>query len=632
MRSFLNQLIHFPSASLLQRPCLYLLLISSLGIVFSSSAFAAAYWVDARFGRDDNPGNLTNKPFKTISRAAEVVLPGDIVNVRFGVYHETVRLHRYGAPDKPIIFRSESRGRNYATITGADPAFRQKQVAWTLVDSSLKLYSAPITWKPSRVLYSGCDLFPYASLADLRSFQIDQSYPGPSHGFYYDSASNLLYVRLHPTGKYGSTNPAGHMMAVGPTSGGGDAGKTIMSPDDFNFGFVYSGDANVILDGFTFETPGVAGVYTRANNVTVQNCWFKGCRTAVSGATESTDDAVSQNNITVQWCDFSHFPAFKDVIETISAGARLSPQPPQFYYWHRKRTDITYELGMILNVGANWKIQGNYINDTFDGISSWGVGVSRNLEISGNVFRNIIDNAVETENHTQNMLIYKNFIIDAFEAISWQPLGGTPWPSSTFVSHNVIYDTADVSWIWSKQSHERAAFKMLVAPDNWNLSWMAGESKTELVVPGSGFVANNNTVIMNNGNIFLFGSDEQLRLRNVSFVNNVLIGRYGLNAKFRGSPTFSIDGIVFRSNYVAPPTPNEPGPAAKIAGPYGLCAIHPNDLKISNAKYFDFTPLGSSPLIDAGVDYSPSYDLSRTIGALLPIDSETLPAVGPQLK
>ena len=54
-------------------------------------------------GSDANPGTLT-QPWKTIKKAASVVLPGDTVYVRGGVYTETVVISRSGSAENPIQF------------------------------------------------------------------------------------------------------------------------------------------------------------------------------------------------------------------------------------------------------------------------------------------------------------------------------------------------------------------------------------------------------------------------------------------------------------------------------------------------------------------------------------------------
>ncbi len=68
--------------------------------------FAKTYHVNAGapIASDTNPGTA-EKPFKTISRAAEVLLPGERVLIHAGTYREWVKPPRGGtSPDKPITY------------------------------------------------------------------------------------------------------------------------------------------------------------------------------------------------------------------------------------------------------------------------------------------------------------------------------------------------------------------------------------------------------------------------------------------------------------------------------------------------------------------------------------------------
>ena len=56
-------------------------------------------------GCDRLPGT-EQKPFRTISRAAEMALPGDTVRVHEGVYREWVNPKRGGREDARIVYRS----------------------------------------------------------------------------------------------------------------------------------------------------------------------------------------------------------------------------------------------------------------------------------------------------------------------------------------------------------------------------------------------------------------------------------------------------------------------------------------------------------------------------------------------
>ena len=66
--------------------------------------------VVATTGEDVAPGTA-DKPFRTISRAAEVAMPGDTILVRAGVYRELVTPPRAGEPGKPITYRGENSDR-----------------------------------------------------------------------------------------------------------------------------------------------------------------------------------------------------------------------------------------------------------------------------------------------------------------------------------------------------------------------------------------------------------------------------------------------------------------------------------------------------------------------------------------
>ncbi len=82
-----------------------------------SAAFAAEYHVDARVGSDAYPGTK-ERPFATIQKAAEVMQPGDVCRVHEGIYRETVRPPRSGAPGAPLRF--EAWNGEEVTITGTE--------------------------------------------------------------------------------------------------------------------------------------------------------------------------------------------------------------------------------------------------------------------------------------------------------------------------------------------------------------------------------------------------------------------------------------------------------------------------------------------------------------------------------
>jgi len=67
-----------------------------------------AYYVSTT-GSDTNPGTST-APFRTINKAAQVALAGDVVTIKSGTYSETVTVKNGGTLSAPIVFQAEVHG------------------------------------------------------------------------------------------------------------------------------------------------------------------------------------------------------------------------------------------------------------------------------------------------------------------------------------------------------------------------------------------------------------------------------------------------------------------------------------------------------------------------------------------
>ncbi|MDB5174240.1 MAG: galA [Phycisphaerales bacterium] len=92
-------------------------------------------WFVAPNGADTNKGTIAS-PFKTIQRAANVALAGDRVEIRAGVYHETVSPKHSGTTSAPIIF--EGYNGEKVTVSGADPV-----TSWTRYSGNIYSASMP---------------------------------------------------------------------------------------------------------------------------------------------------------------------------------------------------------------------------------------------------------------------------------------------------------------------------------------------------------------------------------------------------------------------------------------------------------------------------------------------------------
>src|SRR5687768_2168732 len=78
--------------------------VAVLFALVSLSAHAAELFV-ATSGNDANAGTLS-APFKTISKASSLAQPGDVVNVRGGIYNASTVIAAKGLAAARISFRS----------------------------------------------------------------------------------------------------------------------------------------------------------------------------------------------------------------------------------------------------------------------------------------------------------------------------------------------------------------------------------------------------------------------------------------------------------------------------------------------------------------------------------------------
>jgi len=104
-------------------------------------AFTKTYWVDNSnpVSSDDNPGS-SEKPFKSINRAAEILQPGERVIVKAGVYRECVKPARGGlSPDRIISYQAEPG----VIIKGSEVVSEAWEFApgWKHTSSGVKIWS-----------------------------------------------------------------------------------------------------------------------------------------------------------------------------------------------------------------------------------------------------------------------------------------------------------------------------------------------------------------------------------------------------------------------------------------------------------------------------------------------------------
>ncbi len=109
--------------------------ISFITLILSLNSFAGTYVVTPT-GNDSNSGDA-GAPFRTIGKAAQVMLAGDTCLVRGGDYYECVNPSASGRPGAPLTFRAAPGER--VVLWGTE-----RLTGWT--EEGGALWSAPMEW------------------------------------------------------------------------------------------------------------------------------------------------------------------------------------------------------------------------------------------------------------------------------------------------------------------------------------------------------------------------------------------------------------------------------------------------------------------------------------------------------
>ncbi len=613
------------------------LVVPTAILLTSVCSLAADYYVNAASRGSSGAGLEPGKAFGTIQEACDVAAPGDVVHVAPGVYFENIQLKNAGQPGRPITFRASDGKQGSVTVTAAREDIRKKSVSWEIVDPALNLYAIPHPAKPSRVLYDGVDLLPYPDLESLKKFRFAEGYPGTLHGFAFSNGT--LYVRLHASGRYGSLDPNGHTMAVAPAgSGFKGAAVQIKGPRDYIWGVVTGGPSHVILDGFTFETPGIAAIYAPDGDVTVRNCWFVGCRSGVAGRPVVPDSTKNTNRVTIENCDYHQFPAFDDMKEVIELHLKDpwradGKQLKQRIYWWQRKGDqkgdgisytTTYESGMATDIGNDWVIRRCHVHDALEALSMWGVDLSTNLQVYENRFERLIDNAIEAENRAVNLSFHHNEVVDVFEPFSWQPLRAVPWPGPIYIYENLVLTTPAGQGLWKKTGTVPGVWKLGASENNWQRTDIKLDPHEPVRAPGEGFLAFNNTVICP-------GSVAITRIQSPSrfFENFFLFNNVFVLDDLSTNPADRFANIGFAANVGVFLAPQDPATTAAFTANDGVLLPAVEQLGMLDPGKGDFSPGSQSPAIGKQRPSSPPSALANA-GAIVAGKAWTLPPVGPQ--
>ncbi|WP_419194065.1 right-handed parallel beta-helix repeat-containing protein [Novipirellula herctigrandis] len=242
-----------------------ILLCSATRYVVAESYHVSANDPDAS---DDNIGAF-DRPWATISRAADVANPGDVVIIHAGVYREQVRPKRSGTQSQPICFAAADG--DQVVISGADVITDWEPAAdgiWKKRDWCYQFRTHPnddfhrLIGRCEQVVVDGSLLTQVATMDDMRS-----------NTFCAATDEETLYVRLS-----GDADPNEHLV------------EASIRTQCFGLGYSDDGIDHIQLRGLTIRhaanTAQNGALYAKGNDWLVEDCtieWTNGTGVAFRG-------------------------------------------------------------------------------------------------------------------------------------------------------------------------------------------------------------------------------------------------------------------------------------------------------------------------------------------------------------
>jgi Right handed beta helix region len=339
-------------------------------------------------GLDTNDGLTPATAVKTIQRSANLAQAGDVVSVAAGVYRESISLPRSGTASQPIVFRGAGTG---VVLDGADAAIATG-VAWTAAGAGV--YRRTLGFTTGHVVSELGRLFRYDTVAELQT--LGAGAPG---GFYFDGTDlNIKFVD--------ASAPAAHTLHVAR----------------FEDGFFVDGRSHIRIENFEIRHYGAGdfgkGVYLRFSN-----------------------DCVVRN---------SHIHEIGAAGVWIKGGARHRIEDNRFsdtsiknWPWDFTKGSSAENNGVVLtdNPGRGHIVRRNAFEGLFNGIGPCGSaippdGITTEVDVYRNTFRDHNDDALEPEGYCANIRIFENAIRDSHMAFAVAPAA----PGPTFMIRNTALD------------------------------------------------------------------------------------------------------------------------------------------------------------------------------------------------
>ncbi|MBX3698374.1 MAG: right-handed parallel beta-helix repeat-containing protein [Dokdonella sp.] len=343
-------------------------------------------------GSDTNSGLLPGSPLRTVQRAADLAMAGDLVLIAPGIYREAVSLPRSGTPSQPIVFRGDG---SAVVMDGSDPVFAAGGGSWSAIGNGV--YRSTVDRPTANVVTEQGRLFRYDSLTGLQALAA-----GAPGGFWIDGSK--LAVKFTD-----SSAPSEHIINAARF----DAAFTVESRHDLRF-------ENLEIRYYGVSEYG-KGIYLRYSD----DCIVR-------------DNRIHEIGSAGVW---------------IKGGSRHRIEDNTFFDtsipgwpWPLTKGSSAENNAIVLtdDPGRGHVIRRNLISGWFNGIGACGSSVAggaltNEIDIYRNSFRSHNDDALEPEGYCSNVRLFENVIRDSHMALAVAPSS----PGPIWFLRNVAWDTGN---------------------------------------------------------------------------------------------------------------------------------------------------------------------------------------------
>ncbi|MBI2397900.1 MAG: right-handed parallel beta-helix repeat-containing protein [Xanthomonadales bacterium] len=340
-------------------------------------------------GNDGNDGLTPASAVRTIQRGADLAQAGDVVAVADGVYRESVTVPRSGTALQPIVFRGLG---DAVLLDGGDAAIAQG-VSWIAMANGV--HRRTLGFATGHVSSDQGRLYRYGSLAELQALAA-----GAPGGYFFDGSD--LYLKFAD-----ASTPAARTLHVAR----------------FDSGFVLDGRSHVRIENFAIRHFGSGdygkGVYLRFSS----DCIVRNNRMHEIGAAGVWVKGGARHRIEDNAFSDSSIPGWP---------------------WELTKGSSAENNGVVFtdNPGRGHIVRRNQFSGTFNGIGPCGGsigpdGITTEVDVYRNRFRDHNDDALEPEGYCANLRLFENAIRDSHMAFAVAPAA----PGPTFLVRNTALDT-----------------------------------------------------------------------------------------------------------------------------------------------------------------------------------------------